>query len=358
MRPPRPAFLLCHLLAGILLALALPLQAFWGFEGERREWTAHVWEAPLPTFEESSYVRSVDALMAAFERSTGKNLAPGALGRVGIKIYTNSGPGLDTPHALTRAVIQGLVKRGYDRERLLIVDSSASSLREAGYLPPLSARGATAAFDGVPVVAIDSRELFDEKWFYESPVPASFFSPLGRSLLQAPDDDGSPEQRRSLLPATLLTGVDFWINLPMVTDHRALGVNGALVNATLWNVGNRDRFFSSPANAPVAVAEIAAIPEMLDTWGFTLMTLERYQFIGGPEFNSFYTESEAKIWLAVDPVILDALILQRINARRERWGFQPLGVLLPMLDYAAGLGVGAAFFEQTRMHAVDPWNQD
>jgi hypothetical protein len=342
-------FLLAFLFSGNLVC-----EGFWGFEGERKDWNARVWEAPIPEFTEQRYISAVEALFVAFEEETGKSLEPGVYGRAAIKVYTNSGPGLDTPHELTRSVIAALVKRGFTRDGLLIVDASTSMLRESGYLPPRSARDEKAAFDGVPVVSIDSEKLYGEGWEYESPVPLDFTSSLARAIIQPTLDVDEDAQRKSPLPAQILTSYDFWINLPMVTDHPALGVNGALVNATLWNVGNRARFFSSPNNAPVAVAEIAGIPEIQDTWAFSIMTLQSYQFVGGPFYNSLYTDSEPKLWLAVDPVILDALVLQRLNARRERWGFRSLGVLLPILDYSAGLGLGAAFFEEVRLRVVEP----
>jgi hypothetical protein len=75
---------------------------------------------------------------------------------------------------------------------------------------------------------------------------------------------------------------------------------------------------------------------------FSLVSLERYQFIGGPYFNSLYTLSEPKLWLSSDPVMLDALMLQRINRGRLKAGFKEIDTDgLRMLEFAEQLGVGS-----------------
>ena len=149
--------------------------------------------------------------------------------------------------------------------------------------------------------------------------------------------------------APLFLDADFWINLPVYTDHPVLGVNGSLVNATLWNASNTSRFFRSPATAPEAVAEMSAIPELRQTWIFTIVSLERYQFIGGPYFNSLYTVSEPLVWLSTDPVILDSLMLERMNYWRKRTGFQPVSEDIQTLQFAEQLGVGSTKTKQAKI---------
>jgi hypothetical protein len=313
--------------------------AFWGFEGARTAYDGQVWFSELAGT--SAYAAVVESLLGAFEERTGRQLVPEEHGRAALKVYTNSGVGLHTPRPLVRALIAALGKRGFARDDLFIVDARENLLRECGFLPPLSRMDAEGPyFEGVRVHALDSGALRSPTWFYESPLPREFTSPLGRELLKAPLQEDPEEARKSFLPTALLTDVDFWINLPMVSHHPAMGLSGALANASLWNITNGTRFFNSPANAPVAIAEIAAIPELLDTWAFTLLSLREYQYIGGPAYNANYTRESSRLLLAVDPVILDALMVQRVNAARAERGFEQLPPVPPFLEYAMELGLG------------------
>jgi hypothetical protein len=310
-----------------------------------------VWESSLGEFSSVDYIRSVEALIGQFERESGKILEPGEKGKVGLKVYTDSGPGLSTPENLVRGVILALEKRGFSRDKIFILGLSEHYLRLGGFIPPLSVGG--DSFENVKVNALSSGLFYDDEWFYDSPIPKEVN--LVDYFDTDEDDLFTPNEidRRSFLAKPLLFDVDFWINLPAYSDHPVLGINGSLVNATLWNASNTIRFFKSPATAPVAVAEISAIPEFRAGWIFTIVSLERYQFIGGPVFNSLYTVSEPRLWLSDNPVILDALMRVRIDKSRREAGFRELSEDMKLLVYAEQLGLGSADHERVRWSNVD-----
>jgi hypothetical protein len=299
-----------------------------------------VWEAKLGQYDLAAYTTAVEALFGKIEAAAGRKIAPGTKHKVGLKIYAESGPGLATPLPLTQAVIAALVRRGYAAGDIFLVGLNQRRLMQTGYLPsPVTGH---FLFDGHPVYVLESNRFYNPVWFYDSPLPSRFDPFLANKPVFRPDgtDPVEDEKRKSLLDTLLFLDADFWINLPVYTDHAALGVNGALVNATLWNASNTERFFGSPGSAPAAVAEMAAIPELRQTWAFTLVSLERYQFIGGPWFNSLYTRSAPRLWLSADPVLLDALMLDRINADRVKAGFKPVSEDIRLLEFAATLGLG------------------
>jgi len=334
----------------LLPLVSIPAESsFWGFaEDATSAYNGVLWKRPVDDFSEESYDRAIRILFEEFQQTTGKNLKPQSRKRVGLKVYTNSGAGLNTPLALVQAVIRELLRNGYTRDQLFILDAREGSLREAGFLPPLSRMGMQGPyFDGVRVYALDQRDLKSPVWYYESPLPREFSSPLGRALLQMPLELDPVEARKSYLPSPLMEGVDFWINLPMAAHHPALGLSAALANASLWNISNGSRFFSSPANAPVAVAEIASIPELKASWALNLLSLEAFQYIAGPAFNANYTNQIREIWMAVDPVILDANLIHLINRAREADGFTPLPVLPEFIEYSVQLGLGQGVAEMT-----------
>jgi hypothetical protein len=302
-----------------------------------------VWEARLPDFSDAAYRYAVEQVFQQIERVNGRELKPGKKNKVGLKIYADSGPGLATPFPLVRAVIESLEKRGYQRESIFLVGLNPLRLRLTGFLPSFAT--GISPFPGHQVFVLESGKFYDPAWFYDSPLPARFDPVTNERAVEAAaagkNSSTLEEDRKSFLATPLFLDADFWINLPVYTDHPVLGVNGALVNATLWNASNTFRFFKSPATAPAAVAEMAAIPELREGWALTLASLQLYQFIGGPYFNSLYTVSEPRLWASADPVLIDSLMLDKMNAARKRTGFGPIDEeQTRMLDFAVQLGVG------------------
>ncbi len=335
-----------------------------------------LWEAALPAASGTGvpdsmaagaerYAAAVESLFQAFEAQVGRRLTPGEKGRVGLKLYAESGPGLATPPGLVHAVIAALERRGHARDRVFLVGLNHLRLRLVGYLP--TDPRVAPPFAAHPFYVLESGRYYDPVWYYDSPLPSRFDPILSGRQDAAPDFDldrlgplaGSAEarldpeaDRKSFLATPLFLDADFWINLPVHTDHPSLGVNGALANATLWNASNTSRFFRSTRSAPAAVAEMAAIPELRQTWAFSLVSLECYQFAGGPAFNSLYTRGEPRLWLGDDPVHMDTLMQARIDAAREAAGFRAIDPAIRTLEFAETLGVGRRSTEPPRLVAV------
>ncbi len=305
-----------------------------------------VWEAPVLKGE--LYYSAVTAMVETYEAKVGTSLAPSKRGKVGIKVNTRSGRGLSTPLQLLRAVIEVLEARGFARDSILIVDYSAYQLRQAGIMPSISSD--QGDFEGCPVYALDSEQHYDLDWFYDSPLPPSLnqepqlFGSLGRGSRSL---KVGAKERKSFLAAPLLFEVDFWLNLAVGVDDAALGVDGALANATLWNVSNSQRFLGNEATASSAVAEIAAIPELNERMVLHFISLDRYQYIGGPLFNSRYSRSEPLLWMSSDPVAIDRLLCDKINKHRRLDGFPEISPLPRQLPFAASLGLGV--FDKSRI---------
>jgi hypothetical protein len=327
--------------AAVTILSAAAQAAFWADNAERSIFSSVVYAYQLPDYGDTGYRSGVKWMLGTFEARTGKKLAPAQKHHVGLKIYTSSGDGIQTPLPLVRAVIAELKERGYRDGDIFIVDASESKLRESGYLPPLSTRKDNI-FDGAEVRYLDSDRWWSKTWFYDNPLPVDYTSQPAPDLMGKTDAVADERERKSFIPAALIEDVDFWINLPVVLDDAAMEVSGSLANATLWNVSNRQRFFNSPANAPVAMAEIAAIPELLDGWALTIVSMEHFQIIGGPIFNSNYVRSDPLLLGSSDPAVLDAWAARRINAYRKIMGFKPVNVPPYAVSFARLVNIGGS----------------
>ena len=338
----------------VVLALLLGGVPGWAIDLPPKAPLGLVWEANLAG--QTDYQREVEALLVRYEEVTGHALVPGERAQVGLKVNTRSGPGMSTPPGLVRALMAALAARGYAHDAILIVDDSAHNLRAAGFLPALSRSGKSGKrFEGARVLALDSDAHYDPDWFYDSPLPSAFQQDSRLMLEGSSGRDAlaeGAEARKSYLPLPLLFEVDFWINLAAAVDDPALGIDGVLANATLWNVSNSRRFLVNQATASAAVAEIAAIPELAERMVLNFVSLEAYQFIGGPRFNAIYTRSEPRLWMSSDPVALDRLLYDRVNTMRRLEGFPEIDPLPKQLPFAASLGLGLHERSRIRIDAL------
>jgi len=288
-----------------------------------------IFEYQLEDFSYAHYNQAVKQLFAIFESKLSKRIGPGPKRKVGLKIYTASGYGLSTPKALVVSVINQLEGRGFSKNEIFIIDEDSYNLRQSGFLPPLSHGGDT--FEGVKVHSFDEDIHWDSDWHYISSLPSR--QAFSRVSFQE-------DRTKSYLPVTLMTDADFWINLPMVTSHESTCVSGALTNATIFNINNNRRFIHNPINAAIAIAEIAAIPEVQETLIFTLLSLESYQFIDGTNFNARYTKSEPILWLSMNAPAIDYLMYEKINHCRKNANLPIFEEIPYFFAYCKSLNVG------------------
>ncbi len=283
-------------------------------------------ERKLEDFSDATYAQATEELIAGFETRTGIALKPGERRRCAIKLSTQSGAGLSTPKGLVRAVADALVRRGFARENLFLCDVATAPLRLSGYLPART--DLEPKFEGLLVRSWDTEARTwtgDPRLAYENPVPPSPGLPI-------PDWH---DPRVSLLPKPLFDEVDFWIQLPVVTDSPDLGVRGALACASIGNATNAERFTGNPRNAALAAVEMCAAPELDRRRILSLVSLERFQVRGGPIFDAGWCRSEKVLYASANPVILDYLALSKIRAVRAAEGAPDKDASEPPLFQAA-----------------------
>ncbi len=309
-----------------------------------------VFECNVKDFSDESYNNSVREIFDAYEQEY-KKIELGEFKKVAIKVYTNSGAGLATPTALTEAVICELEKRGYERKNIAIVDMNRIKLRQSGFLPKHIdlQSGKEDDFNGCPVYDLSSGQYYDEEWYYDNQMPAkvSLYALQEHKFSLTADN-----MRESYLPVPLFLNVDFWINLPMVTDMESIVISGALANGSIWNMSNSERFFKASANAPIAVAEVMAIPELKESLLLNILTFEAVQVIGASVFNHAYVASDRQIIASTDPCAIDSIAFDFLNINRKRKGFDFIEESPVLFKYCKQLKVGESDLSKVKIKSL------
>ena len=252
---------------------------------------------------------------------------------VGIKINPLAGPELSTHSIIVDKIVEGLYGAGVLRKQIIIWDRFEEHLLNAGY--PIKQDEAD-----VRTFATDTEGIgYDDEVFYESEKDS-----VARR---------ENESTRSRYSRIVTQQVDVLINVPVLKHHAMAGVSGCLKNLAFGSVDNTRRFHGKPLYCNPAIAEILEHKVLKEKLVLNIVDGLVASFDRGPTYHAESAWNYGGLFISVDPVILDVLVLQTVNQKREEMELESVSKLANHISTASKLDLGTNTLDQADLRQVE-----
>lgn len=252
---------------------------------------------------------------------------------VGIKINPLAGPELSTHSIIVDKIVEGLYGAGVLRKQIIIWDRFEAHLLNAGY-PIQQDEG------DVRTLASDTEGIgYDDEVFYESEKDSV-----------ARRENESTLSRYSRI---VTQQVDVLINVPVLKHHAMAGVSGCLKNLAFGSVDNTRRFHGKPLYCNPAIGEILEHKVLKEKLVLNIVDGLVASFDKGPTYHAESTWKYGSLFISADPVILDVLVLQTVNQKREEMELDSVSKLSNHITTASKLGIGTNTLDQADLQEVE-----
>ena len=252
---------------------------------------------------------------------------------VGIKINPLGGPELSTHPIIVDKIVEGVYGAGVLKKQIIIWDRFESHLLNAGY-PIKQDEGEVQTF------ASDTEGIgYDDEVFYESEKDS-----VNRR---------ENESTRSRYSRIVTQHVDVLINVPVLKHHEMAGVSGCLKNLAFGSVDNTRRFHGKPIYCNPAIAEILEHKVLKDKLVLNIVDGLVASFNRGPTYHAESTWKYNSLFVSTDPVLLDVLVLQTVNQKREEMELDSVSKLANHINTASGLGLGTNTLDQAELRSIE-----
>lgn len=252
---------------------------------------------------------------------------------VGIKINPLAGPELSTHSILVDKIVEGLYGAGVLRKQIIIWDRFEEHLLNAGY--PIKQDAAD-----VRTFASDTEGIgYDDEVFYESEKDS-----VARR---------ENESTRSRYSRIVTQQVDVLINVPVLKHHAMAGVSGCLKNLAFGSVDNTRRFHGKPLYCNPAIAEILEHKVLKEKLVLNIVDGLVASFDKGPTYHAESAWNYGGLFISADPVILDVLVLQTVNQKREEMELDSVSKLANHISTASKLDLGTNTLDQADLRQVE-----
>jgi uncharacterized protein (DUF362 family) len=242
--------------------------------------------------------------------------------RIGIKLNCLAGKGLSPRPPLVFALIDRLEKAGIEPGKIIVFERTERELKRAGY--PIGHRGS----EGALILGNDSRGAGFE------PEPFLF------------------ESIGSCFSRILTRNIDALINFGVLKDHDLAGVSVGMKN--LYGLIHNPNKYHDNQCSPY-VAHVAAAPPVKKKLRLNLCDGMISQYRGGPALKKDCTWKAGILLASIDPVALDAVGADIIEAKRKELGVKTLaesGRFPAYLEEAHRLGLGEHRLDRIRIKKV------
>ena len=252
---------------------------------------------------------------------------------VGIKINPLAGPGLSTHSIIVDKIIDGLYNAGVLRKQIIIWDRFEEHLLNAGY-PIRQDEG------DVRTLASNTEGIgYDDEVFYESEKD---------SVTRRENE--STLSRYSRIVTQM---VDVLINVPVLKHHEMSGVSGCLKNLAFGSVDNTRRFHGKPLYCNPAIAEILEHKVLNEKLVLNIVDGLVASFDKGPTYHAESVWNYGSLFVSTDPVILDVLVLQTVNQKREELDLDSVSKFSNHISTASALGLGTNTLDEADLQRIE-----
>jgi len=233
---------------------------------------------------------------------------------VGIKVNPGGQPLVKTDATVLLETIAGLEAAGIQHRDIVVYDRYRAQFLRAGYdkCLPEGVRTSSAAEEGDRVQ--QAIEGYDPDHYMD----------MALTLPEFTVDNVTA--RRSYAARFITREVNKLINLPTLKDHQAAGVTLALKNLSHGLVNNVNRSHSTPSlNACNAfIPAVVAMPVIRNKTVLHILDGIKGVYHGGPGALSQFVWEHNTLYFATDPVALDHIGWDVIDAKRISVGMKKL----------------------------------
>lgn len=252
---------------------------------------------------------------------------------VGIKINPLGGPKLSTHAIIVDKIIEGLYGAGVLRKQIIVWDRFENHLLNAGY--PI-----TLDEGDVRILASDTEGIgYDDEVFYETEKDSAIRR--------------ENQSTRSRYSRIVTQQVDVLINVPVLKHHEIAGVSGCLKNLAFGSVDNTRRFHAKPLYCNPAIGEILENKVLKDKLILNIVDGLVASFARGPTYHAESTWPYSTLFVSADPVIIDVLVLQTVNEKREEMELDSVSKFANHINAASQLGLGSNTLGEVDLQKVE-----
>ena len=273
---------------------------------------------------------------------------------VGIKVNPVGQPHVISDGTVVREIIAGLEAAGLKRKDIVVYDRYRAQFFGAGFdkwLPEgVRTSSACEDYDGVQ----QDIKGYDPDHFIDLPLTLPGFSVE------------NPKARRSHASLFITNQVNKLINLPVLKDHQSAGVTLALKNMSHGLVNNvcRSHGTTSLNACNSFIPAVVQMPIIRNKAVLHILDGVKGLYHGGPSARPEFVWEHRTLYFATDPVALDHIGWEVIDAKRMAVGMKKLVEDLPdrfstfvhrqpeHVEIAGALGLGEWNREKIDLRAV------